>query len=114
MPMGKLPAHSIEAEQKLTKSHNRPCRSHCCLCTRRIRVQCYIGWARLKKALNADKMKEYKFTLKPRFMPYLINESLDKDPVTKEQLYSEKFMGTCRASSHYGIGIHESRDINSY
>ena len=38
-------------------------------------------------------MKEYKFTLKPRFMPYLINEDLDKDPVTKEKLYSEKFMG---------------------
>lgn len=26
-------------------------------------------------------------------MPYLINENLDKDPVTKEKLYSEKFMG---------------------
>lgn len=56
-------------------------------------LQCYIGWARLKKALQSDKMKDYKFTLKPRFMPYLINENLDKDPVTKEKLYSEKFMG---------------------
>lgn len=38
-------------------------------------------------------MKTYKFTLKPQFKPYLINENLDKDPVTKEELYSKKFMG---------------------
>merc|ERR1712087_567598 len=44
-------------------------------------------------------MKDYKFTLKPRFMPYLINENLDKHPVTKEKLYSEKFMGGDGASA---------------
>jgi len=44
-------------------------------------------------------MKDFKFTLKPRFMPYLINEDLDRDPVTKEKLYSEKFMGKHRQFS---------------
>jgi hypothetical protein len=48
-------------------------------------------------------MKEFKFTLKPRFMPYLINEDLDKDPVTKEKLYSEKFMGGSSLVFSYSV-----------
>ena len=38
-------------------------------------------------------MKDFGFTLKPRYYPYLINESLDEKPVTKAELYEAKFMG---------------------
>lgn len=40
-------------------------------------------------------MKEYNFSIKPRYYPYLINEQLkDEDaPITKDELYKGKFMG---------------------
>ena len=38
-------------------------------------------------------MKDFGFTVKPRYYPYLINESLDEKPVTKAELYEAKFMG---------------------
>lgn len=86
MSMGRLVSTWAASSGSLTSSY---------LVLVRVRLQCYIGWSRLKKALEPEKMEQYKFTIKPRFMPYLINENLDKDPVTKEKLYSEKFMGQC-------------------
>ena len=47
----------------------------------------------LAQTLESDKMKDFGFTLKPRYYPYLINESLDEKPVTKAELYEAKFMG---------------------
>lgn len=57
--------------------------------------RCYIGWKRLKPALEDEERlkKEYGFTLRPKFLPYLINEDLDERPVTKKELYESKFMG---------------------
>ena len=55
--------------------------------------RCYIGWKRLKEVLDSDKIKQYKFIVKPRFLPYLINETLDEKPVKKADLFDSKFMG---------------------
>lgn len=38
-------------------------------------------------------MQDYQFTLKPRFLPYLINEQLDDKPISKEKMFETKFMG---------------------
>jgi hypothetical protein len=56
--------------------------------------RCYVGWQKLKEVLASDKLKEYKFTLSPKFMPYLINEGLDdQSAISKKELYETKFMG---------------------
>jgi len=62
---------------------------------------CYIGWKRLKPVLDdEDKLRnEFGFILKPKFLPFLINEGLDEKPVTKKELYDSKFMGGDAADS---------------
>jgi hypothetical protein len=47
----------------------------------------------VQQTLESDKMKDYNFTIKPRYYPYLINETLGEDPITKDELYKSKFMG---------------------
>lgn len=43
--------------------------------------------------LESEKMQQYPFTLRAKFLPYLINEGLDEKPVTKGELYDSKFLG---------------------
>jgi len=77
---------------------------------------CYVGAKRLKKTLESDKMKDYNFTIKPRYYPYLINETLGEDPITKDELYKSKFMGgdgaTAVQSKISKEGAEEGIDFN--